>query len=80
MSHVHPKLGYTIRSFGTTSTGVSPMVRDLSGPLLCRLFEHILQYGSCGLEGPDKEGVVRLSVERPCGCLPPEVGAFTISE
>ena len=80
MSRVHPKLGYTIRSFGTTSMGVSLMVRDLSGPLLCRLFECILQYGSCGLEGPDKEEVDCLSVEWPHGCPPPEVGFFTISE
>ena len=80
MSRVHPKLGYSIGSFGTALTGVSPMVRDLSGPLLCRLFERSLQYWSCGLEDPHEEDIVLLSVEWPCGCPLVEVDVFTASE
>ena len=80
MSWVHPKLGYTIGSFGTASMGVSLMVRDLSGPLLCWLFKRSLQYGSCDLADPDEEDVVRFSVEQPHGCPPVEAGAFTASE
>ena len=80
MSQVHPKLGYNIGSFGTTSMGVSPIVRDLSGPLLCQLFECSLRNGSCSLADPEKEDVVCLSVEQPCGCLLVEVGVFTTSQ
>ena len=77
MSGVHPKLGYNVGSFGTTSMGVSPIVRDLSGPLLCQLFEHSLQNQSCGLADPDEEDVVCLSVEQPHGCPLVEAGVFT---
>ena len=80
MSQVHPELGYNIRSFGTASTGVSPIVRDFSSPLLCRLLEHSLWYGSCSLADPDEEDVVHLSVGWLRGCPPVEVGVFTTSE
>ena len=80
MSQVHSRLGYKVRPFGTTSMGVSPIVRDFSGPLLCQLFKHSLQYESCSLADPDEEDVVCLSVEWPHGCPPVEVGVFTTSE
>ena len=56
------------------------MVRDFSGPLLCQLFERSLRYWSCGLEEPDEEDVVLLSVEWPHGCPLVEAGVFTASE
>ena len=59
---------------------LSPIMRDFSGPLLCRLFEHSLRYGSCSLADPDKEDVVHLSVEQPRGCPLVEAGVFTASE
>ena len=80
MSQVHPKLEYNVGSFGTASIGVLPMVRDLSGPLLCRLFERSFRYWFCGLEDPDKEDIVLLSVEWPHGCPLVEVDVFTSSE
>ena len=56
------------------------MVRDLSGPLLCRLFKCSLRYWSCGLEDPDEEDVVLLSVKQPRDCPLVEADVFTASE